>query len=139
MFIGVLLGTLLLSSTAAYLLAGEKCQERLRKMISGENAIEVHASSWDTAFKMHNNVLVDVGVQLKSGAWVSGQLYTYDPAPDGTPHRSLVLSGDVQYRQAESSTTHKFVGYDVLTVDSESIEYMAIGYQAEKDAESTKG
>lgn len=132
-FVVVLLATLLVSCATAYLLAGEGMQERFRELLGAKNKIDVYSSSWDTAFRMHDNVLVDVGIQLKSGAWVSGNLFSFDPVLDGIPHRSLVLSGDVRYRHAAGLTPEEFVGYHVLTVDSEAIEYMAVGYQAKEE------
>lgn len=134
------LGTVLLDLTAAVGVGaffGSRSADRLRKKFDVWSralrckqltGLDRGLSGWGAAFERMPDHLVNVGVQLKSGAWLQGVLHTYSQTGDEGPDRALTLSGSVYYRRADGDEVHPLEDYSVVIVQASEIDYLTVGY-----------
>jgi hypothetical protein len=73
---------------------------------------------------------VRLGVQLKSGRWITGSLFAYDNDPEPGPHRALTLT-NVFTRTSASSKLLPLA--DLLIVEAGEVEFLQVTYLAPAD------
>lgn len=71
---------------------------------------------------------VRLGIQLKSGRWITGSLYAYDNDPEPGPHRALTLT-NVFTSQADDTVRLA----DMVIVEAGEIEFLQVAYLAPAD------
>ncbi|WP_275451238.1 DUF6338 family protein [Arthrobacter sp. H14] len=86
-------------------------------------------SAWSAAFEAKPDHYVHLGMQLKSGTWIQGKLYTYNQDGHDGPDRALTLSGGIYYRLAESDNVHELDGFSMAIVHASEIEFMTVGHE----------
>ncbi|MEO3935045.1 DUF6338 family protein [Micrococcaceae bacterium Sec7.4] len=124
----ILLGLFLGSRPADVL--RRNLQARWRRMWNrGSNIIEREQSGWLEAFGARPDDRIHVGVQLKSGVWLQGILYSYTKTGDEVPERALVLSGRVHYRAADSERMYALESFSSVVVQAAEIDHLMVGYE----------
>lgn len=101
---------------------------RLRKQDA--DGIDREQSGWLAVFGAGQpNDRIHVGIQLKSGAWLQGVLFSYTKTGDEVPERALTLSGKIQYRAADSETAYPLEGFSSVVVQASEIDLLMVGYE----------
>ena len=127
--IGLFLGSRLADSSRRKLQAGWR---RLRKSDTEVNDRE--QSGWLAAFGAGQpGDRIYVGIQLKSGAWIQGNLFSYTKIGDEIPERALTLSGNVHYRAADGENMHPMEDFATVVVQASEIDHLMVGYEPTLD------
>lgn len=135
------LGVVLLDLLAAILVGlflGSRPADALRRDLQARwrevwkresNAIDREQSGWLAAFRARPDDRIHVGVQLKSGVWLQGILYSYTKTGDEVPERALVLSGRIHYRAADGENMYPLEGFSSVVVQAAEIDHLMVGYE----------
>lgn len=86
-----------------------------------KSSIPRDTSAWMAMFSAAEGQAVDVALTLKSGAWVSGTLYTFDNDPDPHPHRVVTLTQPF-YRPPGAEDAVALMETDFLMIEAGEIE-----------------
>jgi hypothetical protein len=137
LFLGVVLFDLLLAILVGLFLGSRPAdalrrglQARWRKVWNRDsNVIDREQSGWLEAFRARHDERIHVGIQLKSGAWLQGILYSYTKTGDEVPERALVLSGRVHYRAAGGENMYPLEGFSSVVVQAAEIDHLMVGYE----------
>jgi hypothetical protein len=101
------------------------------KRIWDSSVVDREGSGWSIAFGMADEGdMTKVGIQLKSGIWIQGQLRDFENSNSDDPNRSLVINGAMSIRQAGSSELVPIKGFGTLVIEAKDIEYLLVGYEA---------
>lgn len=134
-------GVILIDLTAAILVGlflGSRPAEALRRKLQtiwrnlwsrDGDIIDREQSGWLEAFKAEPDERIYLGIQLKSGAWIQGNLWSYTKTGDEVPERSLVLSGRIHYRIAGSENMYPLEGFSRAVVQAAEIDHLMVGYE----------
>jgi hypothetical protein len=90
--------------------------------------------AWWQMFKRHPTMACYVGCELKDGAYVAGQLFSFSPESDETPDRELTMSSPITYRPTgsdESST----LDVSAIIVSAREIKLLTVTYLKPADLE----
>lgn len=90
--------------------------------------IDRDTSAWSRILHPDKDVEVRVGLNLKSGTWVSGTLYHFDNDPDSNPHRAITLNGEIRVRPQGESEAQPLAETDWLIVEAGEIEMLQAAY-----------
>lgn len=93
-----------------------------------KSAIPRDVSAWQQVLLPEQKVEVRVGLSLKSGAWISGTLWDFDNDPDGDPHRTITLSGQIQVRAQGAGSIEALDDTDWVVVEAGDIELLQASY-----------
>lgn len=128
LLVAVVLSSLLIATAVGFSMGTKGFQSGLDQLMGGADAINRTHSGWAEAFELYPAAEVVVGVQLKSGTWVQGQMYTYNPLPHDDPDRSLTLTGNIRYRTQNMDETASFEGLTMLIIQASEIDFLAVGH-----------
>lgn len=127
-FFSTMIG-LLVASVILGLLAGSKTAYTIwLKATSRTNAPDRHLSVWSTAFRMHENTSVMVALQLKSGIYLEGRLYSWDVSGDEDPTRGLILTGDIMCRM-KLGEKPEILDKTMLVIHASDIDFMVVNHK----------
>lgn len=128
-FFSTMLG-LLGASIVLGLLAGSRTAHELwLKATSRANAPDLNLSVWSTAFRMYENTSVMVALQLKSGVYLEGRLYSWDVSGDEDPTRGLILTGDIMCRM-KLGEKPEILDKTILVVHASDIDFMVVNHKS---------
>lgn len=85
-------------------------------------------SAWQQILLPERKLEVRVGLSLKSGGWVSGTLWDFDNDPDGNPHRTITLNGQIRMRAAGAKEAVVLPETDWVIVEAGDIELVQAAY-----------
>ncbi len=122
------------ASTLLGYLLGSKWADRNGLRWIWKAQIPRDRSVWSTLFDTAENVAVEVGVQLKSGTWIGGTLYSFDNSPEPDPHRALTLSGTLTVRTSDHPDAIAIDGTDWVVIEAGDIEFMQVAQVASPPA-----
>lgn len=94
-------------------------------------------SAWSAAFESMPDHHVNLGVQLKSGTWIQGRLFTYNQDGDDGPERALTLNGGILYRLSNGENVNELEGFSMAVVHASDIEFLAVGHERRADGGSS--
>jgi hypothetical protein len=77
--------------------------------------------------------VVLVGLALKDGGWLQGDLFAFDNSPDPEPHRTITLTGELQYRAPGAATLETVVGFGLVIVEAQDISTVFVAYVKKQD------
>lgn len=114
---------LVLSTLLGRLLGSKWAFERGLEKV-WESEIPRDTSSWTQLFTTDaEDTVVEVALTLKSGAWVSGLLYSFDNDPEPHPHRTITLTMP-RYRAPGETALTTLEGTDYLVIEACEIELL---------------
>jgi hypothetical protein len=124
----VLVVAAITASTLLGLLLGSKWAHDKGLKAIWASEIARDTTAWSEILHPDQAVRVQVGLTLKSGAWISGTLYDFDPNPDPDPHRTITLNGEITIRTLGSAEATPMVGTDWIIIEAEDIEVLQVSY-----------
>lgn len=129
LFAAILVGLFLGSRNADAI--RRRLQARWRQLRKRDaDVIDREQSGWLAAFGAGEpDDRIHVGVQLKSGAWIQGILYSFTKTGDEVPERALTLSGRIHYKIAGGENLHPLEDFSSVVVQAAEIDYMMVGYE----------
>lgn len=90
-----------------------------------ESDIPRDTSSWTQLFTADTDgKVVEVALNLKSGAWVSGLLYSFDNDPEPHPHRTITLTIPTYRAPGSTEAAVPLDGTDYLVIEACEIELL---------------
>ncbi|WP_156037188.1 DUF6338 family protein [Arthrobacter sp. UNC362MFTsu5.1] len=138
LFLGVVLVDLLAAILVGLFLGSRpadtlrrKLQTLWRKALNRDDAdvMDREQSGWLEAFRAAPDERIHVGIQLKSGAWLQGILWSYTKTGDEVPERALTLRGRIHYRMAGSENLHAMEDFSTVVVQAAEIDHLMVGYE----------
>lgn len=90
--------------------------------LGGKPLIDRDRSGWTKTFEAMGRVLIVASLQLKSRAWIQGEVSSYNTTPEDADERSLVLSGSILMRSASAKKTALLADGQRKVVQSSEIE-----------------
>jgi len=124
----LLLMVAIAASTALGYALGSKTAAKWGLNKLWNSGIQRDLSAWQDLFEPDEPVTVQVGATLKSGTWIAGTLYTFDPNPDADPHRTIVLSGELVSRP-QGATTAAPIDAQWVVIEAQDIELLMVSYE----------
>jgi hypothetical protein len=86
-------------------------------------------SAWHLLFaKTDPDALVYVGCDLIDGTFIGGYLFSYNPDPDETEDRELVLSDPITYRPIGSETATELSQVGAMSIRAGRIRNVAVSF-----------
>lgn len=132
----IAIGTAGLATLLGYFLGSQWAETHGLRRI-WKSAIPRDTSAWKKLFDAApDNTVVQVAVILKSGGWVSGELYEFDADPDPHPHRAIVLT-QPQYKPSDSDDAAPLEGVDWIVIEAGDIEQLQAAFVEVEELEDT--
>lgn len=123
----VFLLALALATALGYVLGSKWVHEHGLKVLWNAD-IPRDTSAWKKVLLPREDYEVRVGLNLKSGMWVSGTLYDFDNDPDNDPHRSITLNKEIRVRAVGESAAAILSDTDWVVVEAGDIEMLQAAY-----------
>ena len=125
-----LLGLLTVATLLGAVLGSKRAYEAGLKKLWTSSLVNRDASAWGIAVALaDDDDKIQLGIQLKSGTWVQGQLHHFDNAGDGDPTRALVLTGELKHRPIGVADQVDVSGYGLIVVEAGEIDFLMVGYE----------
>ena len=132
--LGIIIIFLLSASVLGLLLGQKATQNFVRGLLHRDDHIEPDVSGWWKSFELIPEATKRVSVQLKSGRWVSGELRSYNPSPDESQDRSLVLVGRINFRGPGDPREQVLENVQSVVIQASEIDYLGVSYYGSEDA-----
>lgn len=138
LFIGVVLGLLTVSTALGLAYGSASAFQALKRFRAWAykratrkelKVFERGLSAWSAAFEAEPEHYVNVGVQLKSGAWIQGGLDSYTQSADEGPDRAMTLNGTIECRLPGSDDLIELEGVGMIVVTASEIDFMTVSYE----------
>ena len=123
-----IVAALLLASTIGFILGTKKLNDAGLGRLWDNSLVARDASAWSTSFTKYTDTVVHLGIQLKSGGWLEGTLFTFDNSADPEPHRTITLTGEITYRAPGSESSSVVTGFGLVIVEAQDIEVLYVAY-----------
>lgn len=100
-----------------------------------KSAIPRDTSAWKSLLDPEEQVIVEVTLVLKSGAWVTGTMYSFDNDPDPHPHRSIVLTQPTYRAPGAAEDSDPTTLGDYFVVEAGEIEVLQVVHRTPSEEE----
>jgi hypothetical protein len=121
-------GFLAVSTALGFALGSKKVHDAGLHQLWDSSLVERDSSAWGAAFTKFDNTKVLLGIELKGGGYLQGYLFAFDNSADPEPHRTITLSGVIQYRAPGSTDLSPTDGFELVIVEAQDIEMIFIAY-----------
>lgn len=129
----------LLVATLLGLFLGSKRAHELGLKRFWDSEIARDVSAWERVLHPLEAVEVRVGLNLKSGAWISGTLYHFDNDPDSNPNRAMTLNREIRVRAPGAAKAEILADTDWVIISAGDIETIQAAYYSVPDSVLTSG
>lgn len=85
-------------------------------------------SAWRSILAPDFKADVRVGLTLRSGAYISGGVYEFDPDPNNGPNRTITLQSNLMYRAPGQSTAASVENTEWIVIEAADIEVLQASY-----------